>query len=80
MVGDGLVHRVPHRQGDEEIEGDRDEDWSQEADEEKEEKIIFEEFLLHNTFLAFLSLLIANYLVLLVTVCHCYFSEYYNIT
>ena len=35
VVGDGLVHRVPHRQGDEEVEGDRDEDRSQETDEEK---------------------------------------------
>ena len=35
VVGDGLVHRVPHRQGDEEVEGDRDENRSQETDEEK---------------------------------------------
>ena len=56
---------VPHRQGDEEVEGDRDEDWSQEADEEKEEKIIFEEFFLNNTFLVLLSLHTGNDLVLL---------------
>ena len=35
VVGDGLVHRVPHRQGDEEVEGDRDEDRGEETDEEK---------------------------------------------
>ena len=35
VVGDGLVHRVPHRQGDEEVEGYRDEDRSEETDEEK---------------------------------------------
>ena len=64
VVGDCLVHCVPHRQGDEEVEGYRDQHWSEETDEEKEEKIIFEEFLLHHTFLVFLSPLIANYLVL----------------
>ena len=35
VVGDCLVHRVPHRQGDEEVEGYRDEDRSEETDEEK---------------------------------------------
>ena len=65
VVGDCLVHSVPHRQGDEEVEGYRDEDRSEETDEEKKEKIIFEEFLLHHTFLVLLSLLIINYLVLI---------------
>ena len=35
VVGDCLVHRVRHRQGDEEVEGYRDEDRSEETDEEK---------------------------------------------
>ena len=35
VVRDCLVHRVPHRQRDEEVQRDRDEDWSEETDEEK---------------------------------------------
>ena len=66
VVGDGLVNRVPHRQRDEEVEGYRDEDRCQKTDQEKEEKIIFEEFFLNNTFLVLLSLHTGNDLVLLV--------------
>ena len=40
VVGDGLVMGVPHRQGDEEVQGDCDQDWRQEANQEQEQKIV----------------------------------------
>ena len=49
VVGDGLVRGVPHGQRDEEVEGDRDQDWGQEANQEQEKEIIFQKILINHT-------------------------------
>ena len=41
VVGDGLVLCVPHCQRDEDVQGDGDQDWGQEADQEQEKEIVF---------------------------------------
>ena len=58
VVGDGLMLGVPHRQGDEEVEGDGDEDWGQETDQEQEEEIIADKLLLNHTLLIDMIVLI----------------------